>query len=211
LRAALRARSTCSSGWPARPTAGWLNGWRARWARSTRRRRTGARPATHCSGCWPARPAAGGLHGWQARWARLTDSPRPQDMARLGGPTDRRTACCGAPELGTYQLACSPPLAGLAFRFTRLRHRKRQPQSRSRTPKTAARSKIAGHASGKLQRKVAETTTCDHALAVLAGTGRARRIRNTASCHNRLRSPNRSSRTGAPVEQRSGQERRTGR
>ena len=138
------------------------------------------------------------------------DSPRPQNMARLGGPTDRRTARCGAPELGTYQLACSPPLADLALRFTRLRHRTRQPQSRSRTPETAARGKVAGHASDKLQRKVAETTTCDHAMAVLAGTGRTRRIRNTASCHNRRQSPNRSSRTGAPAEQRSDQKRRTG-
>src|SRR5271166_2269513 len=82
-------------------------------------------------------------------------------MARLGGPTDLRTACCGAPELGAHRLACSPPLAGLALRFIRLRHRTRQPESRPRTPKTAARGEVAGHAS--LQRKVAETTTCDHA------------------------------------------------
>ena len=39
------------------------------------------------------------------------------------------------------------------------------------TPETAARGKVAEHASDKLQRKVAETTTCDHALAVLAETG----------------------------------------
>ena len=285
-RTGARPATRCSGCWPARPTAGWPQSWRARWARSTRRRRTGARPATRCSGCWPAdrqlagrraggragpaRPDGGGQapgprraaraagprdrqlgwpQSWRARWARSTptaedrrqardallgrlagarptsgmaaelaaragparpdgggqapgprraarrcwparrrqrdgpqswrralgtssrpdgggqapgprraaraagprdrqrggrraggragparpDSPRPQNMARLGGPTDRRTACCGAPELGTYQLACSPPLADLALRFTRLRHRTRQPQSRPRT------------------------------------------------------------------------------
>ena len=117
------------------------------------------------------RQQAGRGSGRQAGPAR-PDSPRPQNMARLGGPTTLRTACWGAPELGTYQLACNPPLAGLALRFTRLRHRTRQPQSRPRTPETAATGKVARHASDKLQRKVAETTTCDHALAVLAETGR---------------------------------------
>ena len=57
------------------------------------------------------------------------DSPRPQSLACLGSPTDRRAARCGAPELRTYQLACSPALADLALRVTRLRHCTRQPQS----------------------------------------------------------------------------------
>ena len=46
--------------------------WRARWARSRRRRRPGTRPATRCSGGWPARPTASGPQRWRARWARST-------------------------------------------------------------------------------------------------------------------------------------------
>ena len=127
-RTSARPARRCSGCWPVRPDGGWPNGWRAGWSSSTRRRRTSARPARRCSGCWPVRPAAGGrVAGGRAGPAR-PDSPRSQNMARLGGPTDRRTARCGAPELGTYRLACSPPLADLALQFTRLRHRTLPPR-----------------------------------------------------------------------------------
>ncbi len=39
----------------------------AGWARSTRRRKTGARPAACCSGCWPARPASRWPQIWHTR------------------------------------------------------------------------------------------------------------------------------------------------
>ena len=65
-----RPATRCSGCWPARPTAGGPDGWRASWSCSTRRRRTGARPATRCSGCWPARPTASGPIGWPTSWSR---------------------------------------------------------------------------------------------------------------------------------------------
>jgi hypothetical protein len=67
-------------------------------------------------------------------------------MARLGGPPYRRTTRYDAPELGTYQLACSPPLVDLALRFTRLRHRTRQPR-----PPAAAGDSSDGARAGAAQ------------------------------------------------------------
>jgi hypothetical protein len=67
-------------------------------------------------------------------------------MARLGGPPYRRTTRYDAPELGTYQLACSPPLVDLALRFTRLRHRTHQPR-----PPAAAGDSSDGARAGTAQ------------------------------------------------------------